>query len=211
MTLIAVTQRVDKVEAYQERRNSLDQRWITFLEACHCLPLILPNNKNTVHFLLQEVQVSGILLTGGGDLESLGGQTPERDEVENRLIQYAIQNQIPLLGICRGMQVIQHYFGVQLYKIIGHDGQEHDISWGNKEVRRNSFHNYGTRDSCDGLEKMAWADDGVIEAVRHLDYPICGLMWHPERNTPFNLRDVEFITHFFKTGDFFSECFSSSL
>ena len=86
MKLVAVTQRVAVVPAYGERRDCLDQAWSRFLAACGLLPVLLPNVMETALELCEAAGVGGLLLTGGNDLAQLGGDAPERDAVENSLL-----------------------------------------------------------------------------------------------------------------------------
>jgi len=119
-TVIAVSQRVDVLADGDERRDALDQRWTDFLLTCDITPLLMPNNINAVRELLNNHSVAGVLFTGGNDLVQYGGDAPERDEVETWLLEFAITGNLPVLGVCRGMQLIQHYFGVKLMPVEGH-------------------------------------------------------------------------------------------
>ena len=103
MKIIAITQRVDRIEAYHETRDCLDERWYDFLDVCGCIPLIIPNHMEAAKKLIREVKIDGILLTGGNSLCSYGGDAPCRDQVETYLMEQAISRDIPLLGVCRGM------------------------------------------------------------------------------------------------------------
>ena len=86
MNLIAVSQRVDIVGPHEERRNSLDQRWVKYLKECNLIPLPIYNDAGAAEILLKACPVSGILLTGGNDLVEYGGNAPERDKTEKYLI-----------------------------------------------------------------------------------------------------------------------------
>src|SRR5579884_3147277 len=114
MKTIAVSQRVSVVPDYGERRDCLDQAWTRFLAACGLIPVLIPNVTETALALCEAASVSGLLLTGGNDLHSLGGDAPERDEVENALLEWAEQRGLPVLGVCRGMQIIQRRYGSPL-------------------------------------------------------------------------------------------------
>lgn len=193
---IALTQRVERVEAIGERRDSLSQEWAMLAESCGFLPLPLPNRPAVVRLLLEALDIDGIILTGGNDLISYGGDAPERDETERLLIQYAIEKEIPLLGVCRGMQMLLDCFGTPLEKVKGHIRVEHPLDNGD---RVNSFHGWGALACCPPLEAIARSEDGVLEAVRHREYPwIQGIMWHPERYAPPRARDIEFIREVFR-------------
>lgn len=189
---IALTQRVEKIEAIGERRDALSQEWAEAAQACGFLPLLLPNDPLVVRKMLEEIPPDGILLTGGNDL----GDAPERDETERFLIQYAIEKRIPLLGVCRGMQMILDYFGTPLQRVEGHVRVEHPLS--NRDTV-NSFHGWGALVCHPPLLPIAWSEDKVLEAVTHKDYPfIQGIMWHPERYHPLRERDIRFIREVFQ-------------
>jgi putative glutamine amidotransferase len=142
--------------------------------------------------------VSGIVLTGGNDLAAYGGDAPERDETETALLDLAERRDLPVLGVCRGMQVIQHRFGTRLEKVHGHVASRQRISIDGKSVEVNSFHNFGAMEVCPPLMTWAVSDDGVIKAVRHTDRRMIGVMWHPERLEPFAADDVARFSRFFE-------------
>lgn len=190
MNIIAVSQRIDVEESHHERRDALDQQWIFFLLRCECLPVLIPNNLEAAEKLFKTFSFHGVLITGGNDLSAYGGNTPERDSTETFLIEYALTKKVPLLGICRGMQIIQHFFGVKLIKVEGHAGSRHIITMNGTLSEVNSFHKYGSIEKGHSLDILAVANDGVIESIRHKQYPIQGIMWHPERFAPFRQEDL---------------------
>lgn len=194
--LIALTQRVERVETIGERRDALSQEWAMLAEICGFLPLLLPNRPTVVRQMLGKLAVDGIILTGGNDLASYGGDAPERDEVERLLIQYAIGEEIPLLGVCRGMQMLLDHFGTPLQKVEGHIRVEHPLDNGDTV---NSFHGWGALECRPPLKPAAYTMDCVLEAVTHREYPwIQGIMWHPERYSPPRERDIQFIKEVFR-------------
>lgn len=190
MKLVAVTQRVSVIPAYGERRDCLDQAWTKFLAACGLLPLLLPNVTEAALALCETASICGLLFTGGNDLASLGGDAPERDAVESALLDLAEWRGLPLMGVCRGMQVIQQRSAIPLRRVEGHvtPRQVIRIDGAAKEV--NSYHRFAAFDSLPPLEVWAVADDGVVKAIRHSSKPITGIMWHPERSDPFSAADV---------------------
>jgi putative glutamine amidotransferase len=200
MKWIAVSQRVDIVPEYGERRDAVDQKWTEFLAACGFLPLLLPNHATTVSALLTDHPVAGVLLTGGNDLSAYGGSAPERDQAELELLTWARQHRIPVMGVCRGMQLIQHHFGVPLEPVSGHVQPRQDVWVNGIREQVNSYHKLGTRTTVPDLLVWAKTDDGVIKAIRHASEPIIGLMWHPERMAPFRSADLALCTsHFGET------------
>lgn len=198
MKKIAITQRVEIESKSKERRDALDQRWISFLKKCNIIPIILPNDFNVAVSLLKEHSLDGILFTGGNDLIDYGGDAPERDKTETFLLNHSIEQSIPLFGVCRGMQLIQHFFGIKLEKIKGHAGSRHNILMSGESFEVNSYHNFGTKENNnDEFNILAKAQDGVIEAIKHIKYPIYGIMWHPERETQFHANDLNIVKQCF--------------
>lgn len=189
---IAVTQRVEYIEDIGEQRDALSQEWAELAEICSFVPLILPNRLSVTKEILEKIPPDGILLTGGNDI----GDTPERDETERFLISYAMKTRIPLLGVCRGMQMLLDYFGTPLRRVEHHVRVEHSLSNGDVV---NSFHGWGAAKCKEPLVPETWSGDGILEAVRHQNCPwIRGIMWHPERYHPSRERDVQFIKEVFQ-------------
>jgi N5-(cytidine 5'-diphosphoramidyl)-L-glutamine hydrolase len=197
MRPVAISQRVDIIHDYEERRDSLDQNWIKLLLACNLFPLLIPNHKSCAENILASTPVAGVVLTGGNDLVAYGGNTPERDETEHFLMQYALEKKLPLLGVCRGMQMIQYFYGIELTQVQGHVATKHKLMMDGNLINVNSYHNFGATETKDPLEVLATSEDGVIEAVRHNSAPITGMMWHPERNRPFEGQDVSLVKKLF--------------
>ena len=200
MKRIAVTQRVDVIDFRNERRDALDQKWTSFLQQINLLPIFVPNNVSYVNQLIEDKPIDGILLTGGNSLVKYGGDAPERDEVEKKLIDFACSKHIPLLGVCRGMQMIQDYFNNSLLHVKGHVATRHTLvvqeglrisNVVNRFQDVNSFNEYGAYKVNGDLLSVAHSLDGVIMALEHKRYKIYGVMWHSERESPFNKNDQE--------------------
>ena len=193
MRIVAVTQRVDIVRRAlgpAERRDGLDQAWFRFLAAADCLPVPLPNHLPLARLVLEELPIDGLLLTGGDSLALFGGETPERDELETALLALARRWRLPVIGVCRGMQVIQHAFGAPLQPVEGHVVADQTIEIEGAPAQVNSFHRWGALRGPDGFDVWARATDGVVKAVRHRTEPLVGVMWHPERLDPFRPEDL---------------------
>ena len=196
MKIIAITQRVG-VDPRGERRDCLDQNWTGFLHACGFVPIPLPNTAAAAQSIVRAIPLTGIVLSGGDDLVAYGGTSPERDATENALMDLAEEQGLPLLGVCRGMQAIQHRFGIELMQVSAHVTCSQRIRVGDAWITVNSYHRWGARETRDPLEPWATAEDGVIEAVRHKTRPMLGIMWHPERLKPYAESDISLFSRFF--------------
>jgi putative glutamine amidotransferase len=131
-----------------------------------------------------EIDLSGfdLLVLSGG--ESIG-DNPVRDSFENSLLSAAAASQTPVLGICRGLQVMMSFYGLSPVRLEGHAGTSHSVE-GRISGNVNSHHNFGFTDVSDEFEVISSAPDGSVEAAYHKDNNWLGLMWHPERETPYN-------------------------
>lgn len=203
MPLIAVTQRVDTIthpSGMVERRDALDQAWTALLAAAGCTTLAMPNHAPTALTLFDDLPVRGLLLTGGNDLASCGGDAPERDATEFALLAAARALRMPVIGVCRGMQLIQRAFGVALQPVEGHVARSQAVTIGAHPEPElvNAFHRWGARETVPELKVWARSADGVVKAVRHVREPLTGLMWHPERLAPFATRDINLVRQVFQ-------------
>jgi N5-(cytidine 5'-diphosphoramidyl)-L-glutamine hydrolase len=188
--IVAITQRVAVIPEYGERRDCLDQSWARFLAACGLLPLPLPNVAEIALALFHRSAVAGLVLTGGNDLAALGGDAPERDATEHALLDAAASRRLPVIAVCRGMQIVQQRCGVPLRRIEGHVMRRQTIEIDGEETEVNSYHHFGSSESRAPLKTWAHAHDGIVKAIRHAELPITGIMWHPERNAPYFERDI---------------------
>ena len=145
-----------------------------------------------------------LLLPGGGDMEpwrygqsntASRGLEPERDTAELMLLERFTAAGKPVLGICRGIQVINVFFGGTLCQDLpGHsavDGHDsfHTVRTARSPLlavcgplcRVNSAHHQAADAPGRGLRAVQWAEDGAVEAVCHDCLPVWGVQWHPER------------------------------
>lgn len=131
----------------------------------------------------------GLLLPGGGDIQGA------LDAEEADVIQSFVDRRRPILGICRGMQALNVFFGGTLYdRISGHQLPAGDMvhaTSASGTLRRllgesptvNSNHHQVVKLLGHGLQICQWARDGVIEGLCHRRLPILGVQWHPERQS----------------------------
>lgn len=211
MKKLGLTQRVTYIEQYDERRDSLDQRWWALAQALDFMPIALPNlTPAEAANYVQALDLSAIIMTGGNTLafldptDSVNAQrndlAPERDAFEWALMDWGIKQQIPMVGVCRGMQVINHYFGGTLVPMNGHIATRHDIQFCNQWEKLgsrtvNSYHGFGlfADNLADVLEATAQHEDGSIEAFMHSHEKIAGIMWHPEREKILSTDDIDLL------------------
>ena len=145
---------------------------------------------------LTELSPDGFVLSGGNDIGSIF----ERDNLEMAILEYSSEHQLPLLGICRGMQIINDFQGGSHKRIGGHVATKHHVKGKlteNQDRQVNSFHEYAITLSTLGsdLEVLAICTDGVVEAIGHQKKPWLGIMWHPERNEEFADQDRQLISN----------------
>ncbi len=208
MKKIILTQRVDYKKEYEEHRDAIDQNLIKLIRQLKCLPYTIPNNlfskkdsnqekKNIIDSWVSNMNFSGIILSGGNDL----GEYSSRDTTELLLLEYAKNNKIPVLGICRGMQLMAQFFGTGLVKVKNHVAVKNSLKFEEnilfpKIVK--CFHNYAISSCPKGFKINARSEDGNIEAISHNSLPFEGFMWHPEREYPFLKEDIIRIKKLFK-------------
>lgn len=161
-------------------------------------------------------RLDGLLMTGGGDVDpdlyggkrvkEMYGIDAERDRFELALAREAHSRKLPVLAICRGIQILNVALGGTLIEDIpseiGSDfhakiGDEAYATFqkvtiddscglhalvGSNEISVNSIHHQALRRVAEGIHPVAWAEDGIIEAIEADDpkWPLIGVQWHPE-------------------------------
>ena len=192
MKTAVISQRVDEVRDYDEIRDALDEQWHKLFLRMDTALVPVPNMPETVENTLIRIHPDAIVLSGGNTPAAYGGTAAQRDRVDELLIRYALEHNVPLLGVCRGMQSVVLYFGGTLKKAEGHVAVSHKLVG---EIRRtvNSYHGYCVDQPGEELQVIARTEQGSIEAVRHVCYPVYGIMWHPERVEGFDDADLVWI------------------
>tara|TARA_B100001063_G_C16720190_1_gene533087 strand:- start:253 stop:888 length:636 start_codon:yes stop_codon:yes gene_type:complete len=208
MKKILITQRLISNQSYYEIREALDTNYSKLLSKSGFLPIALPYEINFIDYF-NEFNISGILLTGGNDLNSFSSNplSEQRDIYEKNLITFAIEKNIPIFGICRGLQIIAEYFGSTFKKVLGQVNTRHTIKYNNnsslsKELKNidkvNSFHNFAIDDLGEELKVSATNESGMIKAIEHKKYKIFAQMWHSERKAIFSENEIKLIQNFFE-------------
>lgn len=196
-------------------RAYVNDDYIKAVSGCGAVPYIIPVLNDDEIIKEQIKNIDGLIMSGGYDInpllwgeepnEKLGDIMPKRDTFDMKLLKYALEMKKPVLGICRGEQVINVNGGGSLYQDLSlMDGsyikhnQKHLSSVpthtvvlkpgsrlrniiGKEEITVNSFHHLAVRDVAPGYSVAAEAKDGVIEAIEKdgEDFVI-GVQWHPE-------------------------------
>ena len=204
---IAITQRLVSNDSYSEIREALDIKWGALFQEIDFLPIVVPIEYDFEKYF-KIIGIDGIFLTGGNDLNSLNSSdsSAQRDFFEKRLINYGIKNNIPIFGVCRGMQLIAEYFGSDFKKVEGQVAIKHTLKV-NKESKYfnrlieldkvNSYHDYTVSSVSDELLISATNDSDVIKSIEHRQYKIFGQMWHSEREGVFIKEELALIRDFF--------------
>ena len=198
-------------------RHSVSKAYSEAVHRAGGIPIILPFFDDVAPNLLE--LIDGLILTGGADLDPARfGETdvhpktydilPDRDEAEIQLATGAIARDMPLLGICRGIQVLNVAMGGTLYQDVpdefsaelGHRQHEHDIpadepghlvtvvsgsllerTYGGNPIPVNSFHHQAVKDIAPGLIPTGLSADGLVEAIESTGHTfVLGVQWHPE-------------------------------
>ncbi|RUQ91058.1 gamma-glutamyl-gamma-aminobutyrate hydrolase family protein [Legionella septentrionalis] len=210
MKKIGITQRVDLIDHYQERRDCLDQRWFSLLESSNLLPVPVPGCLTDVKNWIECIGIDGFILSGGNDLAYLEDAkqiAPERDRTEHNILTIAENKKLPVLGVCRGFQIMNVYLSGNLTPVAEHVGSKHTVNAVTDHplfsfyTRVNSYHAWGINHESLASKMLPalQSHDGTIEAAYHKNLPWVGIMWHPEREHPFNEHDKTLISTLFRS------------
>ncbi len=199
----------------EPERVQLNAAYVRAVEVGGGVPVLLPPQLSPAALGQLLLAVDGILLTGGGDIdpsrygepphESLVYVSEERDTLEIAVVHAALERNLPVLALCRGMQVLNVALGGSLIQDIpsqfttdiNHSQSEpreevtHEVAvqpgsrlrglLGSDSIQVNSFHHQALKTLGAGLEAVAWAPDGIIEGIELPgDGFVVGVAWHPE-------------------------------
>ena len=200
----------------KEQRVNVSHNNILAIAAAGGLPLVLPNviDQDIIYHYAEVLD--GLLLTGGGDIDpayfeeephpNLGRICPERDFFEFELIQEMLLRNKPILGICRGCQILNVAIGGDMFQdiyaqqdspLLQHNQQapyhhcshfvevkEESLLYSivkSNQFKVNSFHHQAVRRVGEGFAVCATASDGVIESFESTEHRfVIGVQWHPE-------------------------------
>ncbi|MBJ25237.1 MAG: hypothetical protein CMC91_03760 [Flavobacteriaceae bacterium] len=217
---IAISQRVVFDKSSRETRDVLDQDWYKFASSINIRLYPIPNKINNVEEYIYKLNLDGVIFSGGNNIGSQNkilfksktlindDVSLSREKVEIKLLNWSIQNKKPVIGVCKGMQFINSYFdGHQsLTDSSKHVNKMHEVRFIDKKFIKiygksqivNSYHNFGiNRNNLSADLIPTSISDNEIESFKHVKNKIYGIMWHPERNIPFNKSDIELFKNVF--------------
>jgi putative glutamine amidotransferase len=217
--LVAVTASIRKaVGSRRQPAVFLNTAYVEALDRAGLTPVLLTSAHSAAAADAILAACRGLVLSGGEDVAParygeepqpcLGAVSPARDELEWRALDTALARGLPVLGICRGIQVLNVYFGGTLFQDLpsecqecGQHEQQHvfarshavELSAGSRlraiagaaQIPVNTFHHQSIRECAAALAVTAVAPDGIVEGVEARDGSwVVGVQWHPERQLP---------------------------
>ena len=217
--LIGITSYAEEIRwgVWTEDAALVPLAYVRAVEHAGGRPLVVPPSEDGLEETLDALD--GVIFSGGGDLDpELYGAEPhdetdmprtERDAAELRLLQAALDRDMPVLAICRGSQLLNVARGGNLEQhlpeTVGHEQHRHDPgSFSDHDVKVaagsrlggllgdrapvKSHHHQGYGRIGSGLREVAWAEDGVVEGLEDSDKRFAlGVLWHPEEGEDFAL------------------------
>ncbi|PID42440.1 MAG: gamma-glutamyl-gamma-aminobutyrate hydrolase [Proteobacteria bacterium] len=199
---VAVSQRVDVIAEINEVRDSLDSRLTRWIARWGGVPfpvsshLVAGSDFSKVGQWLEAVRPQAIILSGG----NTPGEHPLRDQTESGLLDWAEQKNVPVLGICRGLQFMAVSAGAELKPVENHVRTRHRIVPADGESFPecvNSYHHFSVRHCPADYDIIATSEDNEIEAIRHRFLKWEGWMWHPEREAGFSEIEIKRVKQLF--------------
>jgi len=217
-------------------RATVNAAYLRAIERAGGVPLLIAPQLATGAVDALFSLASGLMLPGGGDLDpgrygepphpAVTGVDPARDELEFSLVRRALDRDMPLLAICRGMQVLNVALGGSLHQdipsclagaMVHAQGEHRDVAThpvtvkrgsclasvlGQAELQVNSMHHQALNRVAPGLRVVAAAPDGVIEGV---ELPsarwVLGVQWHPEELAAHSEPDVRLFRRFVEAAE----------
>lgn len=196
------------------RKSYINEGYVKSVERAGGVPILLPVVEDESLICEMVNNIDALILSGGYDVSSyryneepvkMNETFPERDSFDFALLKHSLKRKIPILGICRGMQIINVYFGGTLYQDLSwyKDAIQHDqevnpgFVWHKvklfensliydilkkEEVMVNSFHHQGINELGKGLRITSRANDNLPETIEQTEGEgfLLGVQWHPE-------------------------------
>jgi putative glutamine amidotransferase len=197
-------------------RAYVNSSYLHAIQQAGGVPVALPPQLSATSLTRLAGGLNGLLLTGGGDMDpalfgedphsTLYGVAPSRDAVETTAVRIALDRRLPILAICRGIQVLNVALGGSLYqdvatdpgtelrhsqeaprdqpthKVVVEPGSRLAETLDTDEIEVNSMHHQAVKVLGAGLRAVAWAPDHLVEGIEVSDPSrfVLGVQWHPE-------------------------------
>ena len=221
------------IPLYDETKESywMLPGYMKVLEQCGALPIMLPLTSDEEELAQSLELCDGLLLTGGHDVDPVlyheqpkaacGVPCRERDAMECRLLGWALEINLPVFGICRGIQFLNAYLGGTLYQDLPteydssiehhmtppYDRTAHKVTvladtvlaeiLGAGELPVNSYHHQAVKNTAPGVTTMAVSEDGLVEAISVDGKKFAvGVQWHPEFSYENNAQSLKLVQAF---------------
>jgi putative glutamine amidotransferase len=202
---------------YNTNISSIKNLYCEALEEAGAAPVVLPVSTNKELLDIYIEKCDGVMVIGGPDIDPVyfgeknmpynGDISPYRDVMELELVKKAVLKNKPVLGICRGAQIINVAMGGTLYQDIHAQIKDRELmqhsqsapTWyathevavkkasflgevfKAEKASVNSFHHQSVKDVAPDFEVTAWSEDGIIEAIEYNKNSFAlGVQWHPE-------------------------------
>lgn len=173
---IAISQRQVEINGFVY--DCLEQGWYELFLHHEIIPI--PNLNNI------EINVDMLVLSGGET-------TDARYNTEVACTAWAIENDVPVLGVCHGAFLLNFLYSGTNAKTLGHHNTEHLIHMEGRDYMVNSYHQLIIQELGLGLDAIAHCGE-TVEGFKHSELPVWGLVWHPERMSdpvlPSDLKEI---------------------
>ncbi|MEY2632985.1 MAG: hypothetical protein RIR00_1639 [Pseudomonadota bacterium] len=202
MRRLGLTLRVVSAVGYDEPRDAISHDWITWLATQDIEPVLLSNAAADPVAHARAANLDGLILSSGNDVVRRtdgGDYSALRNRAEGALLDWAMAAGLPVLGVCRGLHMINAHCGGRvradiredLPGVASHVACQHRIQLlpafaeglGITSTETNSYHRQGlaVADLAPALAAFALSDDGIVEGLVHRQLPVLAVQWHPER------------------------------
>jgi len=195
---------------FKDKHNSIEEAYSKAVVKYGALPVLIPTVEQQRTYLVDIIKrIDGLLIPGSRDMDpdyygeephsKLNPMSRERTEAEFMTLEMAIENDIPVLGICGGMQFINVFYGGSLYQdiqalidkpLVHENGSIHPVEINNgstlhkilemEQFNVKSYHHQAVNKLGRDLTISAVAPDGIIESLESEQHSVVAVQWHPE-------------------------------
>ena len=195
---IITSLRITSIPERKEIRDSVDQNLLSILIDSNIYPILIPNsfglyrNSKKLIRYLDKIKPNGLLLTGGEDFP----KNRLRFNLEKFLFNFFFKKNLPIFGICRGMQMIGILNGVNLKKTKLKVKKKYFLRNGNYKASAKCYFRWELDSIPKNYEKTFTSQNGTVWGIKHNNLRCEGVMFHPEREN--SIKTKKYISKFFK-------------